>query len=45
MPPPPSMVSSSHLHALACYLLEIPASDHAAQAKPFTAALDEERSC
>ncbi|MFE6446842.1 CRISPR system precrRNA processing endoribonuclease RAMP protein Cas6 [Nocardiopsis dassonvillei] len=38
-PPPPSVVSPSHLHALACHLLETPTSDHAAQTKPFTAAL------
>lgn len=42
-PPPPSAVLPSHLHALACALLESPAEDHTAQTKPFTAALAGQR--
>ncbi|RKS07006.1 CRISPR-associated endoribonuclease Cas6 [Nocardiopsis sp. Huas11] len=38
-PPPPPGVSPSHVHALACLLLEDPASEHTAQVKAFTAAL------
>ncbi|GAB2520889.1 CRISPR system precrRNA processing endoribonuclease RAMP protein Cas6 [Nocardiopsis aegyptia] len=38
-PPPHPSVSPSHLHALACHLLETPASDHTAQTKPFSTAL------
>ncbi|WP_017580423.1 CRISPR system precrRNA processing endoribonuclease RAMP protein Cas6 [Nocardiopsis valliformis] len=38
-PPPPSGVLPSHLHALACALLESSSDDHTAQAKPFTASL------
>lgn len=39
-PPPTSPVDPRHLHALACRLLETPATDHTAPTKPFTAALD-----
>ncbi|WP_435110443.1 CRISPR system precrRNA processing endoribonuclease RAMP protein Cas6 [Nocardiopsis synnemataformans] len=41
--PLPSGTDPAHLHALACRLLETPGSEHTAQTKPFTAALDEGR--
>lgn len=42
-PPPPPSVLPTHLHAAACALLESSTEDHAAQTKPFTAALTGQR--